>query len=50
LFGWVLPRCTAAGVDLSEHADAFRQLTPKPDEMDPRLLLLLKANGAAQVI
>ncbi|HBI41454.1 MAG TPA: hypothetical protein DDY78_01185 [Planctomycetales bacterium] len=49
LFGWVLPRCTAAGVDLSEHADAFRQLFPEPDEMDPRLRLLLKAHGAAEV-
>ena len=49
LFAWVLPRCLAAGVDLSEHADAFRQLFPEPEEMDPRLQLLLKAHGAAEV-
>jgi hypothetical protein len=49
LFGWVLQRCTAAGVDLSEHADAFRQLFPEPEEMDPRLQLLLKTHGAAEV-
>ena len=47
LFAWVLPRCLAAGVDLSEHADAFRQLFPEPEEMDPRLQLLLKTHGAA---
>ena len=49
LFAWVLPRCLAAGVDLSDHGDAFRQLFPEPDEMDPRLQLLLKAHGAAEV-
>ncbi|HVS36316.1 MAG TPA: hypothetical protein VMS17_12165 [Gemmataceae bacterium] len=49
LFGWVLPRCVAAGVDLSEHGDAFRQLFPEPDEMDPRLQLLFQAHGAAEV-
>ena len=46
LFAWVLPRCMAAGVDLSEHVDAFRQLFPEPDEMDPRLQLLLRTHGA----
>ena len=46
LFAWVLPRCTAAGVDLSEHVDAFRQLFPEPDDMDPRLQLLLRTHGA----
>ncbi len=49
LFAWVLPRCMAAGVDLSEHADAFRQLFPEPEEMDPRLQLLLKTHGAAEM-
>ena len=50
LFAWVLPRCMAAGVDLSEHADAFRQLFPEPDDMDPRLQMLLKAHGAAEAL
>ncbi len=48
LFSWVLPRCTAAGVNLSEHAEAFRQLYPEPEDMDPRLRLLLKAHGVVE--
>lgn len=50
LFAWVLPRCMAAGVDLSEHAEAFRQLFPEPDDMDPRLQMFLKAHGAAEAL
>ena len=50
LFGWVLPRCIAAALDLSEHAGAFRQLFPESEEMDPRLQLLLRAHGVAGVL
>jgi len=49
-FAWVLPRCLAAGVDLTEHADALRQLFPEPDEVDPRLQQLLRSHGAAEVL
>jgi hypothetical protein len=49
LFAWVLPRCLAAGVDLSEHGAALRQLYPEPDEMDPRLQLFFRAHGAGEV-
>ena len=45
LLGWVLPRCTATGVDLSKHAEAFRQLFPEHDKMDVRLQFVLKARG-----
>jgi hypothetical protein len=44
LFGWALPRPLAAGVDLSEQADALQALLPE-DEADPRLQLLLRAHG-----
>lgn len=50
VFAWVLPRCLAAGVDLTEHADGFRQLFPEPDEVDPRLQQLLRSHGAAEVL
>ncbi len=43
LFGWVLPRYAAAGVDLSKHAGAFHL---DSDERDPRLRLLLKVHRA----
>jgi hypothetical protein len=45
LFGWVLPRCAAAGVDLSEYVQAFDQLCPESEEMDTRWRLFLKSRG-----
>jgi hypothetical protein len=44
LFGWVLPRALAAGVDMAEHDDTLRQLLPD-DDVDPRLQRLLRMHG-----
>jgi hypothetical protein len=45
LFGWVLPRALAAGVEMSEHEDALRRLLPEGDEIDPRVQRLLRTHG-----
>jgi hypothetical protein len=45
LYGWVLPRALAAGVEIGEHEDALKELLPDGDEIDPRLQRLLRTHG-----